>query len=80
MANSTKKYRVIFPNPNGEGKRIYALMKAHYGVIVTRTGRTGFYNNSDQSLLTEEEIKKDFAWAWPLAIEVDEFGRDIYDN
>lgn len=67
-----KKYYVILPNPNGEGNRVYALVRTEtMGVRLTRMGRKAFYF-SELTQLTETEIKKDFAWAWQFAKEVEE--------
>lgn len=67
-----KKYYVIFPNPNGEGNRIYGLVRTEtMGVRLTRIGRKAFYF-SELTKLTEAEIKEDFAWAWQFAKEVEE--------
>lgn len=59
-----KKYYVILPNPNGESKRVYGLVKTETkGVRLTRMGRKAFYF-SELTQLTENEIKQDFEWAW----------------
>lgn len=59
-----KKYYVILPNPNGESKRVYGLVKTEtMGVRLTRMGRKAFYF-SELTQLTENEIKQDFEWAW----------------
>ena len=66
-----KKYHVIFPNPNGEGNRIYGLVRTEtMGLRMTRMGRKAYYF-SDLTKLTESEIKQDFEWAWQFAKEVD---------
>ena len=37
-----KKYHVIFPNPNGEGNRIYGLVKTEtMGLRMARMGKWG---------------------------------------
>ena len=52
-----KKYHVIFPNPNGEGNRIYGLVRTEtMGLRMTRMGRKAYYF-SDLTKLTESEIK-----------------------
>ena len=66
-----KKYYVILPNPNGEGNRVYGLVKTEtMGVRLTRMGRKAFYF-SELTQLTESEIKQDFEWAWQFAKEVE---------
>ena len=66
-----KKYHVIFPNPNGEGNRIYGLVRTEtMGLRMTRMGRKAYYF-SDLTKLTESEIKQDFEWTWKFAKEVD---------
>lgn len=66
-----KKYYVILPNPNGEGNRVYGLVKTEtMGVRLTRMGRKAFYF-SELTQLTESEIKQDFEWAWQFAEEVE---------
>jgi hypothetical protein len=67
-----KKYHVIFPNPNGEGNRIYGLVRTEtMGIRMTRMGRKAYYF-SDLTKLTESEIKQDFEWAWQWAKQVKE--------
>lgn len=66
-----ERYHVIFPNPNGEGNRIYGLVKTEtMGLRMTRMGRTAYFF-SDLTKLTEAEIKQDFEWAWQFAEEVE---------
>ncbi|HEM6088486.1 TPA: hypothetical protein U2B88_000490 [Streptococcus suis] len=66
-----KKYRVIFPNPNGEGNRIYGLVRTEtMGLRMTRMGRKAYFF-SDLTKLTEAEIKQDFEWAWQFAKEAE---------
>lgn len=66
-----KKYYVILPNPNGEGNRVYGLVKTEtMGVRLTRMGRKAFYF-SELTQLTESEIKQDFEWAFRWAKEVE---------
>ena len=66
-----KKYHVIFPNPNGEGSRIYGLVKTEtMGLRMTRMGRKAYFF-SDLTKLTESEIKQDFEWAWQFREEVE---------
>ncbi|HEM4065491.1 TPA: DUF1642 domain-containing protein [Streptococcus suis] len=66
-----KKYHVIFPNPNGEGNRIYGLVKTEtMGLRMTRMGRKAYFF-SDLTKLTEAEIKQDFEWAWQFREEVE---------
>ena len=66
-----KKYHVIFPNPNGEGNRIYGLVRTEtMGLRMTRMGRKAYFF-SHLTKLTESEIKQDFEWAFQFAKEVE---------
>lgn len=66
-----KKYSVVFPNPNGEAGRVYVLIKTAFGVSMARLTRQKYYFHIKDYALTEEEIRKDFDWAWKFAEEVD---------
>ena len=66
-----KKYHVIFPNQNGEGNRIYGLVRTEtMGLRMTRMGRKAYFF-SHLTKLTEAEIKKDFEWAFQFAKPVE---------
>ena len=58
-----KKYHVIVPNPNGEGNKIYGLVRTTMGLRMGRMGRNAYYF-AHLTKLTESEIKQDFEWAW----------------
>ena len=63
-----KLYRVELPNPNGDSNR-YGLCKVDGRIII---GSFVFgLNKAINTKLTEEEIKKDFEWAWQFAKEVE---------
>lgn len=72
-----KLYTVEIPNPNGSGYRKTYLAKNKAGKVelFTWDGYTSIDFADDWKLepnaqLTEAEIKKDYAWAWKLAEEV----------
>ena len=74
-----KLYTVEIPNPNGSGYSKIYLAKNNDGKIelFNWSGYTSieFADNWEQeenAQLTESEIKKDFAWAWQFAKEVEE--------
>ncbi|MGT2930184.1 hypothetical protein ACVR1G_08165 [Streptococcus dentasini] len=67
-----KKYRVVLPNPHGEGKRVFALIRTAFGISISRLGKQAYYFNRDSTELTEAEIKQEFEWAWPFAVPVEE--------
>ncbi|WP_429969145.1 hypothetical protein [Enterococcus sp. AZ136] len=60
-------YKVVLPNPNSTA--LFVVKKnEENSVILQRI--THSQKNSDFLLLTEEEIKKDFEWAWQFAERV----------
>ena len=74
-----KLYTVEIPNPNGSGFSKTYLAKNKDGKVelFTWSDYTSIDFADDWKLepnaqLTEEEIKKDYAWAWQFAEEADE--------
>lgn len=60
-------YKVVLPNPNSTA--LFVVKKdEENNVILQRI--THSQKNYDYLLLTEEEIKKDFEWAWQFAERV----------
>lgn len=60
-------YKVVLPNPNSTA--LFVVKKdEENNVILQRI--THSQKNSDYLLLTEEEIKEDFEWAWQFAERV----------
>lgn len=64
-----KLYTVEIPNPNLDAHTI--LQKTKKGIILVAVGNAR-WKGWKSSKLTEAEIKKDFAWAWQFAKEVEE--------
>ncbi len=65
-----KLYTVEIPDPNGS--REHALVRDIKGDIFIGHKRFNDWRKVDRYQLTEQEIKKDFEWAWPFAEEVKE--------
>lgn len=70
-------YRVVLPNPNAtEGANVFSLRKftddEGTTKVVLAKVKLGIFNANynKANLLTEEEIKKDFEWAWQFAERV----------
>lgn len=70
-------FKVVLPNPNGiEGANVFSLRKFtdDEGItkVVLAKVKLGTFNANynKANLLTEEEIKKDFEWAWQFAERV----------
>lgn len=61
-----KLYTVVIPNPNrnGKGNAKFRLEKKGDKVYLVKRKSKDVYQNKDSQKLTEDEIKKDFAWAW----------------
>lgn len=60
-------YQVVLPNPNSTA--LFVIKKDEDGnIIIQRI--THSKKNSENTFLTEEEIKKDFEWAWQFAERV----------
>lgn len=62
-------YRVILPNPNQNGEQKIMLKKQIDGSVIFSKSKV---SNNETQLLTEQEIKKDFEWAWQFAKPVEE--------
>ena len=74
-----KLYTVEIPNPNDSGYSKIYLAKNKDGKVelFTWSGYTSIefadnWKQEENAQLTESEIKKDFAWAWQFAKEVEE--------
>lgn len=60
-------YQVVLPNPNSTA--LFVIKKDEDGnIIIQRI--THSKKNSENTFLTEEEIKTDFEWAWQFAERV----------
>lgn len=76
-----KLYTVELPNPNGDGYSKLYLSKNKDGKVelfqwsdYTSTDFADDWKLLKNAQLTEDEIKKDFDWAWQFAEEVEECG------
>lgn len=69
-----KLYTVEIPNPNKIGNERNVLMKNGFNQIALLRvyDYDDNWRNNKAYQLTESEIKKDFAWAWQFAKEVEE--------
>ena len=65
-----KLYTVELPNPNAAGHVV--LCKNSDGIVSITFASIARWRGVKNAQLTEEEIKQDFEWAWPFAIEVEE--------
>lgn len=65
-----KLYTVEIPNPNAPIEYHSKLAKNHKGEIVIEV--QDWMNRTEYYQLTEQEIRKDFDWAWRFAKEVTE--------
>ena len=65
-----KLYTVEIPNPNHEERPI--LFKKRDGKVHIIFPSVPCWRTVKNAQLTEAEIKKDFAWAWEFAEEVEE--------
>lgn len=65
-----KLYTVEIPNPNAPIEYHSKLAKNHKGEIVIEV--QDWMNRTEYYQLTEQEIRKDFDWAWQWAEEVTE--------
>lgn len=71
-AEKEKLYTVEIPIANSPLGYHYVLRKTTSGEVIIDSFFTDNWGNYDYCQLTEEEIKKDFAWAWKWAEEVEE--------
>ena len=78
-----KLYTVEIPNPNDSGYSKIYLAKNKDGKVelFTWSGYTSIefadnWKQEENAQLTEAEIKKDFAWAWQFAKEVEECNQE----
>lgn len=69
-----KLYTVEIPNPNRNSKGCakFRLEKLGDKVYLVKRKSKDVYQNKDSQKLTEQEIRKDFDWAWQWAKEVEE--------
>lgn len=65
-----KRYYVELPSSNKQGRLV--LVKDNDGDIVYDCYFSDKWKKHDYTKLTEKEIKKDHAWAWQFAEEVEE--------
>ncbi len=66
-----KLYTVEIPNPNIIGKERTVLMKNVFNQIVMLRALNDNWRTVKGYQLTEQEIRKDFDWAWEWAKEVE---------
>ena len=67
-----KLYTVELPDPNRKGtNRIYLCKADNTGKVYICKGNFNPHKNKNL-WLTEDEIKKDFHWAWQFAVPVEE--------
>ncbi|MCK1222632.1 DUF1642 domain-containing protein [Streptococcus uberis] len=68
-----KLYTVELPNPNRNSKGCakFRLEKLGDKVYLVKRKSKDVYQNKDSQKLTEQEIRKDFDWAWQFAKEVE---------
>ena len=70
-----KLYTVEIPNPNSSGGKIVLLRQDTTGKLILNMLHNSI-NLPTYLYLTEQEIKKDFAWAWQFAKEVEECNQE----
>ncbi|HEL2145191.1 TPA: DUF1642 domain-containing protein [Streptococcus suis] len=66
-----KLYTVELPNPNNIGTEVHILMMNGFKQVVIKKELGNDWKKKKGFQLTEEEIKKDFEWAWQFREEVD---------
>ncbi|HEM6222115.1 TPA: DUF1642 domain-containing protein [Streptococcus suis] len=66
-----KLYTVEIPNPNNIGTEVHILMMNGFKQVVIKKELGNDWKKKKGFQLTEEEIKKDFEWAWQFREEVD---------
>ncbi|HEL2554107.1 TPA: DUF1642 domain-containing protein [Streptococcus suis] len=59
-----KLYTVELPNPNNIGTEVHILMMNGFKQVVIKKELGNDWKKKKGFQLTEEEIKKDFEWAW----------------
>lgn len=67
-----KLYTVELPSPNDVLGGHFTLLRDTTGKVVIERHTCESWKKSEDNQLTEAEIKKDFAWAWQFAKEVEE--------
>lgn len=63
-----KLYTVEIPNPNSDNHLV--LRKDFNGKVCFSLLHSEYWRGNESTRLTEDEIKKDFSWAWQFAEEV----------
>lgn len=63
-------YTVELPNPNSDNHLV--LRKDFNGKVCFSLLHSEYWRGNESTRLTEDEIKKDFSWAWQFAEEVNE--------
>ena len=66
-----KLYTVEIPNPNSAGGKLVLSKQQSTGSLILEMLNSDI-NKPKYLHLTEDEIKKDFGWAWQFAEEVEE--------
>ncbi|HEM4273499.1 TPA: DUF1642 domain-containing protein [Streptococcus suis] len=66
-----KLYTVEIPDPNNIGTEVHILMMNGFKQVVIKKELGNDWKKKKGFQLTEEEIKKDFEWAWQFREEVD---------
>ena len=66
-----KLYTVEIPNPNSAGGKLVLSKQQSTGRLILEMLNSDI-NKPKYLHLTEDEIKKDFGWAWQFAEEVEE--------
>ena len=66
-----KLYTVEIPNPNSAGGKLVLSKQQSTGRLILEMLNSDI-NKPKYLHLTEDEIKKDFGWAWQFAAEVEE--------
>ena len=71
IVKKEKLYTVEIPNPNSAGGKLVLSKQQSTGRLILEMLNSDI-NKPKYLHLTEDEIKKDFGWAWQFAEEVEE--------
>ena len=71
IVKKEKLYTVEIPNPNSAGGKLVLSKQQSTGSLIIEMLNSDI-NKPKYLHLTEDEIKKDFGWAWQFAKEVEE--------
>ena len=71
IVKKEKLYTVEIPNPNSAGGKLVLSKQQSTGRLILEMLNSDI-NKPKYLHLTEDEIKKDFGWAWQFAKEVEE--------